>query len=88
MGPNNLIAAIVGVENLPEPLFLVVVLAFLSQSAIHPMFETCLIAKARKLVLMCLCTYCQKRNRSLSPTNDMMTKSTSFSIKSILKIKI
>ena len=48
--------------DVPSPLLATAYLAFLSQPAIHPMLETCLIGKAKSAMEKCLCVLCRKNN--------------------------
>ena len=44
-----------------SPLLATAYLVFLSQPAIHPMLETCLVGKAKSTMEKCLCVLCRKK---------------------------
>ena len=55
-----IVLAVLSPENSPPSLFLLVTLPFLSQSAIHPMVETCMIGKVRTALRKYLRFPCDK----------------------------
>ena len=65
----ELVAVVIGSENIPLHIFALVYLSFVSQPAIHPVVETCLIGKARAMIfrsLCCLIIKCKHKNTTSS----------------------
>jgi len=54
------VLAILMLEISPASLYFLVTLPFLSQSAIHPMVEACMIGKVRTAIVKCLRLSCNK----------------------------
>lgn len=70
----SLASAIVGGENVPRPLFAFVYLAYVSQPVIHPMLETCLLGRARAVIVKCLCCSCRKKRTSWTSSRTSLTQ--------------
>ena len=58
----SLVSAAIGTERVPAPAFTFMFLAFVSQPAIHPILETCLLGRARNTIWKCLCICGKKKN--------------------------
>jgi len=69
----SLVSAAIGTERVPAPAFAFMFLAFVSQPAIHPILETCLVGRARKAIWNFLCFCCKKR-KSHSTFNKTQSK--------------
>jgi len=58
-----MIAIATNPNSVPSPVFATVFIIFLSQPAIHPMLETCLVGKAKTTIVKYLCFACRKQIR-------------------------
>jgi len=58
-----ILATIITYGDIPTPVLATAFLAFLSQPAIHPMLETCLVGKAKTAMVKILCIFCKKEVR-------------------------
>ena len=90
--PSILIAVIgaaIGVENIPPPAFALVYLAYVSQPAIHPVLETCLVGKARVMLFKCIFFCRRKSKRSFnSGSGPLQLQTKKSSVSSISNITI
>ena len=65
-----LVAAVIGSENVPPPTYAFVYLSYVSQPAIHPVLETCLMGKARTMIFRSLCCCIKKfKQKRISNSN-------------------
>ena len=68
-----IIAIAIDPDNVPAPVFATVFVIFLSQPAIHPMLETCLVGKAKTTIVKYLCFFCRNKIKQRSNITSLHT---------------
>ena len=73
----SLVAAVIGADEVATPAYAFVYLCYVSQPAIHPILETCLMGKARSVIFRSLFFCCFKDRVKNNSTNNSTLSSAS-----------